>query len=80
MKWGADVLARFKERVTVLSGELKACAKRPGEALVKASKIFVETVQRHVEGKLQLVAEAKFSFFSLTSRNMYPLMGVSHPL
>ena len=47
----ADLLARFKNRLTVLSGELKACSKRPGEALVKAARIFVDAIQRHVEGE-----------------------------
>ena len=46
-----DVLTRFKDRLSVLSKELKACSKRPGEALVKASSIFVETIQKHVEGE-----------------------------
>ncbi len=46
----ADVLARFKERLEVLSRELRSCAKRPGEALLKAVKIFIEAVRRHVDG------------------------------
>lgn len=44
-----DVLERFKERLRVLSGELVSCSKRPGEALLKSARIFVETVERHVE-------------------------------
>ena len=47
-----DVLSRFRERLEVLSGELSSCAKRPGEALLKATKIFIETVQRHIEGTI----------------------------
>ena len=48
---GADLLARFKDRLTTLSAELQSVAKRPGDALVKSSRLFVEMVQRHVEGK-----------------------------
>lgn len=50
----ADVIVRFKERLTVLSSELKVCAKRPGEALLKTATIFVEAVRRHVEGMASL--------------------------
>ena len=44
------MLFRFKERLGVLSKELRSCAKRPGEALLKSAKIFVETVEKHAEG------------------------------
>ena len=46
----SDVLARFKERIGTLSKELASCAKRPGEALLKAAKIFLDSVERHVQG------------------------------
>ena len=49
----ADIISRFKERLEVLSAELKSCAKRPGEALLKAVKIFIDTVERHVEGTIE---------------------------
>ncbi len=48
----ADVLDRFRDRLKNLSAELKSCSKRPGESLVKAARIFVEAVQRHVEGEM----------------------------
>ena len=61
-----DVLTRFKDRLSVLSKELKACSKRPGEALVKASSIFVETIQKHVEGeRIELILKPKIIIFIL---------------
>lgn len=46
-----DVLRRLKDRLTMLLKDLRECVKRSGEVLLKAAKIFIEAVQRHVEGK-----------------------------
>ena len=53
------MLRRLNDRLVVLSRDLKECSKRPGEALIKAARTFVEAVQRHVEGEEDMCAETE---------------------
>lgn len=51
----SELIHQFSERLVVLSEEVRACAKRPGDPLSRSVSILIEATLKYIQGTLPFI-------------------------
>ena len=64
INWFSDLIGQFHERLVVLSDEVRACAKRPGDPLNQSVRILIEATHKYIQGNELMRNNAEHAKFT----------------